>query len=73
MYVSSEAARDLVQRGATVRVQPDACGCDGTVMAEGKVIGYCAAPSLLIEHPDGTFSSWSVDLPITEISPPTRT
>jgi hypothetical protein len=71
VYVSSEAARDLVQRGATVRVHSDAIGCDGMVMAEGKVIAYCPAPSLLIEHADGSVSSWSVDLPITEISTPT--
>jgi hypothetical protein len=57
---------DLVRRGARIRVHSGAVGCEGQVMAEGKVIAWCATPSLTIEHEDGTRSSWSTDLPIVE-------
>jgi hypothetical protein len=71
VYVSADKARDLVCRGAQIRVHSGAIGCEDIVMAEGKVIAYCPAPSLTIEHADGTRSSWSVGLPITDLSQPT--
>jgi len=33
-------------------------------MAEGKVLGYLADPSIHIEHPDGSRSTWQVTMPI---------
>ncbi len=36
-------------------------------MAEGRVVAYCAAPTLTIQHDDGSRSSWSADLPIVEV------
>jgi hypothetical protein len=65
--ISSEHAVDLVMRHALVRVHSGAIGHEAHVMAEGIVIGYLPAPSLLIEHADGTQSHWSVDLPIVEL------
>ncbi len=53
---------DLVGR-ARVRIFSGAAGCEQHVMAEGVVVGYCDAPTLLIRHDDGTQSSWSVRLP----------
>lgn len=53
---------DLVGR-ARVRVFSGALGCEHHIMAEGVVVGYCEAPTLLIRHDDGTQSSWSVRLP----------
>lgn len=68
--ISSERAHDFVQRGARIRVHSGALGCHNLVMAEGQVIAYCPAPSLSIEHDDGSRSSWSVDLPIEEVPAP---
>lgn len=65
--ISSEHAFDLVMRRARIRVHSGAIGHEDLVMAEGSVIAYTPAPSLLIEHADGTRSSWLVDLPITEL------
>jgi hypothetical protein len=59
--ISSQQAHDFVERRARIRVHSG---------AEGTVISYCAAPSLTIEHDDGSRSSWSVDLPINEVEPP---
>lgn len=63
-YISHERATELVAQGSRIRVRSGALGCEQIVMAEGKVIAYCPAPSLVIRHADGTRSSWSVDLPI---------
>jgi hypothetical protein len=60
-------ATEYVNRGAYVRVYSGAIGLEDHVMAEGKTIGYCPAPSLIIEHVDGSRSQWSVDLPIREV------
>jgi hypothetical protein len=65
--LSSEQAREFVGRAAYVRVHAGAIGLEHHVMAEGKVIGYCPAPSLVIEHADGSRSQWSTDLPIAEV------
>ena len=62
-----EEAKDLVKRRARIRVHSGAVGSGDVVMAEGRVIAYCPAPSLMIEHPDGSRSSWSVELPIKEV------
>ena len=64
-----DTARSMVERGATIRVHAGAVGCEDMVMAEGRVIVYCAAPTLTIEHADGTRSSWSTQLPIVEVEP----
>lgn len=63
-YISAEQAHALVAERSRVRVRSGAVGCEHVVMAEGRVLGYCPAPSLLIEHADGSRSQWSVDLPI---------
>jgi hypothetical protein len=68
--ISSEQAIDLVERAAHVRVFSGALGHQDLVMAEGEVIAYCPAPTLMLRHADGSTSSWSVDLPINEITPP---
>jgi len=68
-YTSSERAMELLKRSAKVRVYSRAFGAEDVVMAEGEVIGYCAAPTLLIRHADGSKSSWSVDLNIEEVEP----
>lgn len=39
------------------------------VRGTGKVIGYCDAPSYIIELPDGTRTSWRADL--TQLAAPT--
>jgi hypothetical protein len=62
--ISAERAKALVGEGARIRVRSGGIGCEHVVMAEGRVIAYCPAPSLVIEHADGTRSSWSVDLPV---------
>lgn len=67
MRVTEQQAADLVRRGARIRVHSGALGCEDIVMAEGKVISWCAAPSFTIEHDDGTRSSWSAALPIAEV------
>lgn len=67
-YISAQHAMDLVARSAHVRVYSTAIGAE-TLMAEGEVIGYCSAPTLLIRHADGTQSSWSVDLRVEEVRP----
>lgn len=64
--IGSERAIDFVQRRARVRVYS---GGD-MVMAEGRVFAYSPAPTLHIEHDDGTRSSWSVDLTIVEVPEP---
>jgi len=66
--ISSEQAHGFVQRHARIRVHSGALGQD-MVMAEGHVISYCAAPTLTIEHDDGSRSTWSADLPIREVVP----
>lgn len=67
-YTSSQRAMDLVTRSAHVRVYSRAIGAE-SLMAEGEVIGYCSAPTLLIRHADGSKSSWSVDLRVEEVAP----
>jgi hypothetical protein len=69
--IGSERARDFVQRGARIRVHSGALGHHEMAMAEGHVVAYCAAPTLTIQHDDGSRSTWSVDLPIEEVEPPT--
>lgn len=70
MTITQEQAADWVRRRAHIRVHSGAFGCESQVMAEGRVIAWCAAPSFTIEHPDGTRSSWSAALPIAEIETP---
>jgi hypothetical protein len=65
--VNEQQAHDLVDRRATIRVHSGAIGCEDIVMAEGRVVAYSAAPTLTIEHADGTRSSWQVTLPIIEV------
>lgn len=70
MTIHEDQAIDFIRRSARVRVHSGALGCEDMVMAEGKAIAWCAAPSLTIEHDDGTKSSWSTQLPITEVEQP---
>jgi len=65
--IDEKQAADLLRRSARVRVHSGAVGCENVALAEGKVIAWCAAPSLTIVHDDGTRSSWSAELPIVEV------
>src|SRR5688572_24317650 len=56
---------DLVQRGATVRIF-SAGDQNHHILAEGRIIGFQDRPKLILQHPDGSQSSWSVDLPQEE-------
>lgn len=59
----SEAAREWL--GRRVRVWP-AFDPKGMTMplAEGVVVGYAAAPTILVRSADGSQSDWQVTLPI---------
>lgn len=58
---------DLVNRRAFISVS----STDGRqVMAQGSVVAYAKDPTLVIEHLDGTQSSWPVSLPIEELPKP---
>jgi hypothetical protein len=57
----------MVTRLAHVRVYSNAIGASDMLMAEGEVIAYCAAPTVLIRHADGTQTTWSTDLRIEEV------
>lgn len=54
---------ELVRQRARVRIFSGTPGHRDHAMAEGEVIGYVEAPTLLIRHDDGTQSSWPVTLP----------
>ncbi|AHH98223.1 hypothetical protein [Kutzneria albida] len=49
---------ELVRSGQHV----DALFLTGGVYGSGRVIGYCDAPTYVIERPDGTQFSWRADL-----------
>lgn len=37
------------------------------VLAEGEFISFASAPTVMLEHDDGTRSSWQITLPIDEV------
>lgn len=66
--LSSDRAMDFVKRRALVRVYSTAIGAENHVMAEGHVIAYCPAPTVMLQTADGTRVSMSADLRVEEVS-----
>lgn len=59
---------ELLSRRTHLRVF---AGCDPTVvMAEGELIAYAVAPTVVLRHRDGSKTSWQTTLPMEEIPAP---
>ena len=64
--ISTQQAIDFVNRQARVRVHSAAIG-DKSVMAEGVVVAFIPSPCIVLQHEDGSQSTWGITLPIAEI------
>lgn len=65
--VTAHNVMALVASATNLRVY-DTLASD--VLAEGELVGFCSSPSIALQHPDGSTTSWSTELPMERIDQP---